>query len=562
MRIFMNLMKMTSWFELFTLHQNDDKHAPSFWKNQSLSLKFDTRKIDLNLPLKSPWKSFYYENQLRSMLQKVDWNSQELSILQRLYWKRNGNLIEKLTLHAQSVCYSDILRLLPWLTELKVLELYQTNRLLQTVTNDSSHELLTTLHTVKISDVHLVSKNVLTLVPKWVKKLEIRSCRKIDPNFFEALQEYDALEELILESSGGVESPLLCKLPKNLKRLDLSNPQQAMTTECLELLPKNLEELRLNNWTTLTDKDLVNFSTNLHTVELDGCRLSSQGLRQLGELPLKNCSLRQSGLDDFSMGLAFLPKTLVKLDISKNDFTLEDLAPLGQLHNLKCLVLEATNIMANSAIHFPSNLQELSLENSGPLSKGTVQGLKKLHRLKKLNIAGCHIENEDIEWLPDNLEELDLSNSTEITDTGVSMMQNLTELENITLDHCEGIRGFGLVSLADSVKKLSLAGCHRLSGKCLVSLPPKLEELYLDACELLVSQDTRGLPETLQVLQVTMCPHITSTSVGHLSSLPHLHTLEMGQKSTDSLQPHDSEADLQPSSSILKKLLNILRTPS
>lgn len=554
----MNLMKMTSWLELFSMRHDIDKQDHSFWKQQSLYQKFDTRKIDLNLSLNNPWKSFYYENLLQSMLQKVDWNSQELSLLERLYWKRNGTLIEKLTLRAQSGSYTDALRLLPWLSELKVLELNQANRLLQTVTNDSSHELLANLHTVKISDVHLVSKNVLTLVPKWVKKLEIRSCRKIDPDFFEALQEYDSLEELVLESSGGAESHLLCKLPKNLKSLDLSNPQQVMTTECLELLPKDLEVLKLSNWATLTDKDLVNFSTNLHTLELDGCHLSSQGLQLLGQLPLKKCSLRQSGLDNFSMGLSFLPNTLVSLDLSKNDFTLEDLAPLGQLHHLERLVLDSANIVSNSSLHFPSSLQELSLQNSGPLSKGTVQGLKKLYRLKKLTLAGCQIENEDIEWLPDNLEELDLSHSVGITDTGVSMMKHLTELKSVILDRCEGIRGFGLSSLGNSVKKLSLAGCHRLSGKCLISLPPQLEELYLDACELVASQDTKDLPATLQVLQVTMCPHITSSAVDHLLQLPHLHTIEIGE----ALHADDYDAELHPNRSVLKNFINLLRTTS
>ena len=569
----MSLIKVPSWFELFKPRQSFGNNDYSFWKEQSLRFGFDIRKIDTTVALDSPWRSFFYENFFEFSLKKIGWNKDELSLLERMYWKRNGKYLEKLRLDLQCTSYADLARILPWLPELKVLELSQTNRLLQTVVDDSLLHLLPKLHTVLIHDVHLVSKNALLLIPKSVQRLIIRSCRKIDPGFFEALQEYHELKELVLEASGGIESHLLCKLPKQLKSLDLSHPLHDIATECLELLPKTLETLKLNSWHSLTDKDLVNFSNTLSTLELDGSKLTSQGLKILGGLPLKKCSLRAVRFADFNMNLSFLPKTLASLDISENGMTLDDLAPLGQYTSLETLRIESTPAFASSALFFPQGLKELSLKDSRLVSKATLQGLKKLYALKKLDLSGCQVENEDIEWLPQNLEELDLGHCPAITDTGVSMMKHLSTLQTVILDRCEQIRGFGLASLSESVKKLSLAGCHRLSGKCLVSLPQALEELYLDACELLASQDTKDLPTTLQVLHLTDCPNITNDAIDHLTSLPLLHTLNiqtcpkitqegillLERNKFEGILLRDPDADSiehHPPMSILKKMTN------
>src|ERR1700733_14086017 len=101
----MSLIKVPSWFELFKPRTTCASNDYSFWKEQSLRFGFDIRKIDTTITLDNPWRSFFYENFFEFNLKKIGWNKDEISLLERMYWKRNGKCIEKLHLDQQCTSY-------------------------------------------------------------------------------------------------------------------------------------------------------------------------------------------------------------------------------------------------------------------------------------------------------------------------------------------------------------------------------------------------------------------------------------------------------------------------
>ncbi len=520
----MSYIKVPSWLELVKLKwafsQFDifkSSNEQLFWKEQSLRFGFDIREALHDVS----WQSFFYEKFFKYTLKRIDNNLENLKSWEQNFWKRNGHYVKKLELTPMST--QDIELMMSWFPTLEHLTLKRCNTLLQA--SVPTFTSLANLHTLEIIDAHLVSEKTFYNIPESTQTIIINSAKSITGEFFEHLALLKQLTSLSLQNCHSLELNHICRLPPKLKELDLSGSGNNIMPDACFYLPRTLETLRMNRWDHFTDTELMLLPTHLHTLELEGWRLTNAGLLHLQKLPLTSLNISRT-FNDESIELNLLPKTLKSLNISQNRLLAEDVSRLAESETLE--ELDASYIPFDDAqIHLPKNLKRLNLSYSGALKKNTIHALKQIKSLKKLSLAACSVENSDLEWLPEHLEELDLSLCTTITDVSLMLLGNLKSLTTLILDGCDQIRGFGLSALSPTVKKLSLAGLHRLSGKSLVQLPQAVEELSLDSCELIMLEDIIPLPTTLQVLSLANVPNIGNDAVDILSSLPLLNTIDL-----------------------------------
>lgn len=497
----------------------------AFWKEQTLRFGFDIRQCG-NTSSDHSFQSFFYAKFFEYTLKRLGNSLQGLKAWEKSFWKRNGRFVEKLEIH--SISLQDLREVVQWFPNLKWLSLTKCNTLLQPNKKDEPFSPLLglkDLHTLEIQNVHLISARCAELIPGWIQRLIIKRSRGFSPDFFEKLDLFKNLTELTLKECHGLELSYICKLPRTLRSLDLSGSGTHLTPEALVYLPQDLEELKFNGWNQYQDTEIALLPRGVQRLEIEGWQITGQCLAVLASFPLTSLNIARTDITS----LDGLPKSLKKLNISQNKLTARDLDILNGLDEIEelslCYIPAFDGNLGDLPITFPSSLKKLDLSYSGPLDKKSIHNLKSLSRLQHLSLAGCSIENSDLEWLGEKIEWLDLTLCADITDVGIMQLKQLQNLHTLIVDGCEQIRGFGLTSLSQTVKKLSFAGCHRLSGKSLVHMPALLEELSLEACDLITNGEIACLPSSLQVISLAMCPHITNEALEFLSRLPHLNTI-------------------------------------
>lgn len=566
----MSYLKVPSWLELVKLGvalRRSSSYLPCkpspetlFWKEQALRFGFDIRE-SCTINTDANWQSFFYAKFFQYTLKRIDNNLQNLKKCERNFWKRNGIYVERLELSSMS--QQDMELITNWFPNLKTLVLTKCNALLQA--SSTILQRLAFLETVEIHDVHLLSEKANSCIPPSIKKLVIHSARGITNEFFEGLA--SCLEIVAFEcvNCPTLQPNQLALLSENLKELDLSGSGSNIIQDGCFHLPRNLVSLKLNGWNHFTDFELALLPKSLRTLEIGGWKVN-----KFIEMPLEELNLSAITCSDFTSLLASLPKSIKKLNLSKNCISASDLERIGEFSDLQWLDLSGSSPLDSRCILFPETVTNVNLSHSGPLHKETVYHLKTLKLLATLSLGGTSLENSDLEWIPEHVKELDLSHCSQLTDVGLMLLGSLHELETLYLDGCQQIRGFGISSLAHTVKKLSLSGCNRLSGKSLDMLPGRLEELSLEACELVTMQDIHSLPLSLQSLSLASCPNIGNNACDLLSTLPRLCTISLQgcpQITEEAIQKLvrrkfegtiiiNSDIELHPPVSMLKKFTN------
>lgn len=183
-----------------------------------------------------------------------------------------------------------------------------------------------------------------------------------------------------------------------------------------------LQTLTIEN-STASNLQAVSSLSQLKTLTIRGCILSSADLTAIGALPnlehlvLSDCSL--SNIDPLSNS----PR-LVTLDLSKN--AIRDVAPLSFMANLTRLDLSNNALTNLSPLSALSSLQELNVSYN---SLTSIAPLITCTSLTKLNAAANQID-QLIAFNGSALQQLDLSNNL-LTD--VSMLARMTTLTNLDL---------------------------------------------------------------------------------------------------------------------------------
>jgi len=503
-----------------------DIDSESYFKEKALRFGYDIRQVKLHQALSKPWKSFFYEKSLEYTLKGVSCKTSTLSLFEKFYWKKHCRHVESITLSGHTMSMYDASTLFSWLENLKILELYQTNGLVQV--HDEALSPPKTLDTVSFKDLHLLDEHAHRFIPDTVRSIHIDQCRSVTLGFFEGLKRLKNLESFTFTRSKSLQAAMLQMLPETLKMLDLSDSADDVDPTLLELLPKNLESLKVNGWHAATGLHLPTWCRKLKVLELARWNLTTDSLQALATLNLEKLNLAHCFLHDALTCVDSLPKTLRKLCLSHNTIDSTVLHSLHRVTGLQTLLLEHIEIHDEFvSMTLSESLQHLSLSYSGPISRASIEAIKNLPNLCVLELAGCSIDNEMLQNLPKTLSELNLCDCTNITDTGIQNLEENAQLHTLLVNGCEQIRGFGLASLTNTLKILSLQGCDRISGKCLLMLPRRLEALYLDRCELISGDDVQMLPKTLQILSLSHCLQVDNSAISFLRALPRLHTLDV-----------------------------------
>jgi serine/threonine protein kinase len=234
---------------------------------------------------------------------------------------------------------------------------------------------------------------------------------------------------------------------KDLSILELGNTK--LNGECLDALstlPK-LRVLDLQN-THIGDQAIERLPLHLLQLDLNGCELTTAGLKKLSRL-----------------------QSLEQLNISSTPASASSVEDLAALHRLKFLSLSGRQVTDDSIARIDKleNLETLDLHDSR-VSDRSLPAVCKLSRLCELNLKGTAITDRGIAELPKlaaTLESLSL-NHCAITDAAMTPLKSLTRLHKLSLDGA----------------RLSAAGLEQLSSL------PRLESLTISGGNLTTSQLT------------------------------------------------------------------------
>lgn len=170
----------------------------------------------------------------------------------------------------------------------------------------------------------------------------------------------------------------------------------------------DLKELRANQC-LFTGDDFGAAPTfkKLKLLSLDYNRLSSSGLKQIGKLEsLQSLSLQQSlpKLEkDRLAGIAELK--LQSLNISGNELTPNDIAPLSKMQTLNTLNLNDMQLTLPVVEELAQchQIKYLTFYNSAGLNKATIKVLARAFQLRSIHFGGSDISKRDAQWLEEQL---------------------------------------------------------------------------------------------------------------------------------------------------------------
>ncbi|XP_020236859.1 F-box/LRR-repeat protein 3 [Cajanus cajan] len=292
------------------------------------------------------------------------------------------------------------------------------------------------------------------------------------------------LEDLVLEGCFGIDDDgldvnLLKQGCKTLKKLDISGCQNISHNGLPKLtsISGGLEKLILADGSpvTLALADGLNKLSMLQSIVLDGCPVTSEGLRAVGNLriSLRELSLSKClGVTDEALSfLVSKHKDLRKLDITCcrkiTDGSIASIA--NSCTGLTSLKMESCTLVPQEAFVLIGQkcpyLEELDLTDNEIDDEG-LMSISSCSSLSSLKIGIClNITDRGLAYVGmrcSKLRELDLYRSTGVTDLGISAIaQGCSDLQIINTSYCTSITDRALISLSkcSNLTTLEIRGC-------------------------------------------------------------------------------------------------------
>ncbi|KAF2306497.1 hypothetical protein GH714_018704 [Hevea brasiliensis] len=281
------------------------------------------------------------------------------------------------------------------------------------------------------------------------------------------------LEDLAMEGCFGIDDDSLTALKhgcKSLKRLDMSSCQNISYVGLSSLISGagGLEQLTLAYGCPVTPalaNGLKNLSA-LQSVKLDGCMVTSAGLKALGNclISLRELSLSKClGVTDEGLSsLVTKHRELRKLDITCcrkiTDVSIAHIT--SSCGNLTSLRMESCTLVSREAFVLIGQrcqfLEELDLTDNEIDDEG-LKSISRCSKLSSLKLGIClNITDEGLAYIGmhcSKLTELDLYRSAEITDAGIlAIASGCHDLEMINMSYCRDITDSSLISLSKCVR--------------------------------------------------------------------------------------------------------------
>ncbi|MBO5248931.1 MAG: leucine-rich repeat domain-containing protein [Clostridia bacterium] len=233
----------------------------------------------------------------------------------------------------------------------------------------------------------------------------------------------------------------------------------------------NLKHLNLNGETTIPSLESLRRLSQLQTLSLDGCNLSDEQFKQVGNIIwLTSLSVQNNQLTTLAPVSSML--SLTHLDASGNQ--IKAVPTLTRLSALRSLDLSGNALTSIAWISNHKTVAELNLSNNlipdiSPLS--TCPALTELNVASNLfqsivPLAGCtrletlDISGNDIASLAD-LKDLTALSNLSAADTKISTVEHLSGLSALTTLNVSGTSVRDFTPLAESkLKNLYAAKCE------------------------------------------------------------------------------------------------------
>ncbi|KAJ3684117.1 hypothetical protein LUZ61_013281 [Rhynchospora tenuis] len=323
--------------------------------------------------------------------------------------------------------------------------------------------------------------------------VKCRKLRSLDVSFtmitkkcLPAIAQLPNLEDLCMTGCLGINDKALVTLKqgfKSLQALDMSNCQNVTQASVSSILQKNpsLHHLNLSYCSPVNSMlSGLHGVFKLNSIKLDGCHVSTDGLKSLANscISLKELSLSKcSGVTDEGISVIVAKhKDLVKLDVTCcryiTDLSLAAItsssASLVSLSMESCtkVTCEGFRLIGR---HSPK-LEELNLTDTDLDDEG-LRSLAQCRNMTSLKIGIClKITDQGLIQIGRScprLQELDLYRSIGITDKGVSeIARGCSNLETICMSYCTSISDESLKCLSHCARlnTLEIRGCSLVSS--------------------------------------------------------------------------------------------------
>ncbi|KAL9398900.1 hypothetical protein Peur_007861 [Populus x canadensis] len=365
------------------------------------------------------------------------------------------------------------------------------------------------------------------------------------------------LEHIALEGCFGIDDDSLAALKhgcKSLKALDMSSCQNISHVGLSSLTSgaEGLQQLTLGYGSpvTLALANSLRSLSMLQSVKLDGCPVTSAGLKAIGnwcislsELSLSKClGVTDEGLSS----LVTKHKDLKKLDITCcRKITDVSIAYItSSCTNLTSLRMESCTLVPSEAFVFIGQqcqfLEELDLTDNEIDDKG-LKSISKCSKLSSLKIGIClNISDKGLSHIGmkcSKLADLDLYRSPGITDLGIlAICQGCSGLEMINISYCMDITDSSLLALSkcSRLNTFESRGCPLITSSGLAAIAvgcKKLNKLDIkkchnigDAAMLQLARFSQNLRQiTLSYSSVTDVGLLALASISCLQSMTVLH---------------------------------------
>lgn len=352
----------------------------------------------------------------------------------------------------------------------------------------------------------------------------------------------DHLEELFLEGCFGIDDNLsvLKHRCKSLKSLDLSTCQNINHNGLSSLISgaEGLQQLTLAHGSPVTYSlaDCLKKLTLLQSVKLDGCLITYDGLKTIGnwcvslrELSLSKCS----GVTDEGLSSVVTKhKDIRKLDITCcRKITDVSIAHITNMcSSLISLRMESCTLVSREAFVLIGQrchlLEELDLTDNEIDNKG-LKYISRCSKLSNLKLGIClNITDSGLIHISrscSKLLELDLYRSAGISDLGIlAIAQGCPGLEMINVAYCKDITDRSLLSLSkcSRLKTLESRGCSLITSLGLTAIAvgcKELTKLDIKKCHNIDDAGMLPLAHFSQNLRQINLSHSSVTDVGLLS---------------------------------------------
>ncbi|KAF7825472.1 F-box/LRR-repeat protein 3 [Senna tora] len=308
------------------------------------------------------------------------------------------------------------------------------------------------------------------------------------------------LEDLVLEGCFGIDDENLDVFKqgcKTLKKIDISGCENITDVGLSALTSSSgcLEKLALADGSpvTLALANSLNKLSMLQSIILDGCLVTSAGLKAIGNscMSLRDLSLSKClGVTDEALSFLVSKHTgLRNLDITCcRKITYVSIASIANsCISLTSLKMESCSLVSREAFILIGkrchSLEELDLTDNEIDDEGLIS-ISHCTRLSNLKLGIClNINDRGLAYVGKScskLKELDLYRSTGITDSGISAIASgCPDLEMINAAYCTAITDGSLISLSQcsELKRLEIRGCPLVTSVGLAAIAKKCKQL-------------------------------------------------------------------------------------